>query len=188
PSRRGGTDSHARVYEVALPTPAARVSAAVYALGFSRDGRRLLAQGTGWEVTSTPGQGLLRPTGVQAEYGQSYYAGPGGQYWSMASGTEVKPPQRPKLRQVAPQAREVVLPARTEPGSMPGLVISPDGKHLLLLWRRHLYHNRSSYSLQDRHELWDVSGPEPVLGWEKSADNLGTTDAQFSPDGRWVAN
>src|SRR5262249_2935206 len=139
PDRRGGTDSHARIYEVAPPTSTGRVASAVYALGFSPDGRRLLAQGGAWDVAGPHAPALLRPGGSLAACGQSYYAGPGRQYWSMASGTELKPPQRPKLRQLAPQAREFVLAAHAEPGAAANLTISPDGKHVLLLWQRHIY-------------------------------------------------
>jgi WD40 repeat protein len=106
----------------------------------------------------------------------------------MASGTEIKPPQRPKLRQLAPQARELVLAAHAEPGAPANLTISPGGKHVLLTWQRHLYESASSYSTKDQFELWDVSGPDAVKRWEKPVAWYSTAKAQFSPDGRWFAN
>jgi WD40 repeat protein len=189
PERRGGTDSHTRVYEVAAPTPTCRLASAVEALTFGDGGRRLLAQGSAWDVSREHGQVLLRPARVGPEAGLSYYAGPGGQVWAMRPRAEIKAPYALKVTQIAPERRELTLPVRQRPGAAAGLTPAPDGKALLLVWRRHLHFpgGGMAYSTRDQAELWDVSGAAPVQRWEKDgADSGGNLVGCFSPDGATV--
>jgi WD40 repeat protein len=190
PSRRGGSDSHTRVYEVAAPTPTCRLASAVDALTFADGGRRLLARGSAWDVSREHGRLLLRPARVGPDTGLSHYAGPGGQVWAMRPWTEVKPPDALKLTQIAPERREIMLPVRQEPGAPARLLPAPGGKALLMAWQRHLYSapGGGAYSSKERAEVWDVSGPAPVKRWEKEAVDGGDTIVGcFSPDGTTAA-
>jgi WD40 repeat protein len=191
PERRGGTDSHTRVYEVVAPVPMCRVASAVEALTFGAGGRQLLARGSAWDVIREHGQVLLRPARDTSAPGPpTYYAGPGGQVWSMRPYVEIKPPAALQLTRLAPEPRELTLPAHAKPGAATNLAVAPDGKALLLAWERHDYltEGGGAYSSHSEVELWDVSGPAPVRRWQKAPASGGSDQAGcLSPDGKTAA-
>jgi WD40 repeat protein len=189
PHRRGGSDSHTRVYEVRAPTPSLRVSSAVEALNSSSDGQFLQAQGNRWALGSEPGSLTLRPAGPLADPHKRYFAGPAGQVWSMGP-SRIKPPERVTLRQIAPKSREVTLPVRAEAGAVRYVAASPDGKSLVIVWERHIPlgpDNTGGHRLENQIEYWDVSGAEAVQRWVKSLTPAETPAVCFSPDGHEVA-
>jgi WD40 repeat protein len=189
PERRGGTDSHKRVYVIAAPVPTCRVASAVKALTFGDGGRRLLAQGGAWDVTREHGQLLLRPARGAPSTNLTYYAGGNGQLWALRTYAEVKPPDALTLTQIAPRSRELTLPVRKEPGTAGNLAVAPDGKALLLAWEIHEpVPGGSGYFVRSQPELWDVSGTEPVKRWQKNPEggSYGPVGC-FTPDGQTLA-
>ncbi len=195
PNRRGGTDSHTRVYEVAAPTPTYRVSAGVEALAFAAGGRRLLAQGTVWDAARGGGPLLLRPAPDWASQGLPYYAASTAAMWGVRTWDTMKAGQPLKVQEVYPQRRTVEFPGRKEAGEATGLVVSPDGKSLALVWRQHinLNPNGTSYTTATHVEVWDVSGRSPVRRWDLAPQHRGDSAVVcFSPDGNlvgaWLGN
>jgi WD40 repeat protein/tRNA A-37 threonylcarbamoyl transferase component Bud32 len=188
-SRRGGTDSHTRVYEVAAPTPTYRVPAAMEALAFAGGGRRLLAQGTVWDAVPGRGPLRLRPASDEAGPRLPYYAASAAAMWGLRTWDNLKAGQPLLLHELYPEGRTVQLPGHKEPGSAAGLAVSPDGKSLALAWLRHDPQGQGgAYKVRNQLEMWDVSGPNPVKRWQLGPEERGDTPvACFSPDGSLLA-
>jgi WD40 repeat protein len=125
-------------YEVAAALPTYFTSGPVDALTCSPDGHRLASSEGMWEVLER-GELRLRPAATTVATRPDCFAS-GGRLWAMSKWRDIPPSEPLRLLQVVPENKEIILGGvkRTEVGQVRSFAVSPDGRYLLLGWRRHI--------------------------------------------------
>jgi WD40 repeat protein len=185
---RGGNRAALLVYEVAQQVSTATVRSRPSALMFRRDGLELAVQGSRFEIGDQTSRYGLRPVPSKTSDDGKFVA-TGGGVWRFRSFPDVKPPEPVRIERVFPDHEDVVLAGvtREEIGSVQDLAVSPDGKHLLLVWRRQvpIEDRPNSHQMVDQLELWDLVSRSRVSVWAPRPERTFEWGVlRFSPDGQ----
>ncbi len=206
----GGDRTFVRVWEVMYPPQTFKFIEPISSLRFDPDGTRLAVNETVWQLVASPVQPVLRSLPQESPGLVAMFDGEG-QLWTADVPSEPFKPKPLKLKQIAPEPREIVLempeipapdPARfglterDKPLEMrvtlrpPHVVLSRDGQRLSMLcliwWTQE---GSGATSWEKCLVTWELNSDHALPTWHRlSGEGSGLFDCVTrSPDGRLLA-